>query len=238
MFKKSLVTMSVLGGFLIGSLSFADSDYTLDTESKKFSYSVGMKVGQQILQQFLDPRSGVELEALAEGVLAMMKNQTPLITDEEANQVIEKRQELEMQKIAAESEAYKALGEAFLSENGKKEGVTTTESGLQYSVVNQGDAAGNSPGPDDTVVVHYEGTLIDGTIFDSSYERGEPATFSLNGIVKGWTEALQLMKVGDKWKVVLPSELAYGQRGAGEQIGPNATLVFLIELLEVKTSPN
>ncbi len=238
MFKKSLVTMSILGGCLVASLSFADENYSLDTETKKFSYSVGMKVGQQILAQFLDPKSGVEIEALSEGIIAMLKNQQPLITDEEANQVIANMQQLEMQKLAAEADAFKKPGEIFRAENAKKQGVTVTDSGLQYKVLDAGDSSGVQPGVGDTVVVHYEGTLIDGTVFDSSYERGSPATFSLSGIVEGWREALQLMRAGDKWTVVLPPELAYGERGAGELIAPHSTLIFIIELLEVKTSQN
>ncbi len=123
-------------------------------------------------------------------------------------------------------------GATFQAENAQREGVVTLPSGLQYEVLAEGDGA--TPGATDRVVTHYHGTLIDGTVFDSSVERGQPATFPVNGVIAGWTEALQLMQEGDKWRLVLPPELAYGERGAGQQIGPNATLVFEVELLEVK----
>jgi FKBP-type peptidyl-prolyl cis-trans isomerase len=131
-----------------------------------------------------------------------------------------------------ESEANIAAGKKFLEENKKKKGVTVTASGLQYEVVKQGNGA--TPKATDTVKVHYKGTLLDGTEFDSSYKRGQPASFPVNGVIKGWTEALQLMKVGDTFKLVIPADLAYGERGAGGMIGPNATLVFEVELLGVE----
>ncbi len=122
----------------------------------------------------------------------------------------------------------------FLAANAKKDGVKTTASGLQYKVIKSG--TGKSPKATDTVKVHYHGTLIDGTVFDSSVERGEPVSFPVNGVIPGWTEALQLMKEGDKWQLFIPSKLAYGERGAGAKIGPNATLIFEVELLAVETS--
>lgn len=123
-------------------------------------------------------------------------------------------------------------GEAFLAENGKREGVVSLPSGLQYEVIHDGN--GETPGNTDTVVTHYRGTLIDGKEFDSSHRRGEPASFPVNRVISGWTEALQLMTVGSKWKLFIPSDLAYGERGAGKVIGPNATLIFEIELLEIQ----
>jgi FKBP-type peptidyl-prolyl cis-trans isomerase FklB len=135
----------------------------------------------------------------------------------------------EMQKL---SEKNKADGEKFLAENAKKEGVKVLPSGLQYKVITPG--TGKSPKATDTVTTHYKGMLIDGTEFDSSYKRGEPATFPVSGVIPGWTEALQLMKEGAKWQLFLPSNLAYGERGAGRDIGPNATLIFEVELISVK----
>ena len=123
-------------------------------------------------------------------------------------------------------------GEAFLAENGKREGVVSRPSGLQYEVIH--DGSGDKPGATDTVVTHYRGTLIDGKEFDSSHRRGEPASFPVNRVISGWTEALQLMKVGSKWKLFIPASLAYGERGAGKVIGPHATLIFEIELLEIQ----
>jgi len=135
----------------------------------------------------------------------------------------------EMQALAAKN---KAAGEAFLAENAKKEGVVVTDSGLQYKIIEEGE--GPSPGPSDMATVNYRGTLIDGTQFDSSYDRGQPATFPVGGVIAGWTEALQLMKPGAKWQLFIPADLAYGERGAGKDIGPNSTLVFDVELLSVE----
>ena len=157
------------------------------------------------------------------------------LTEEEIRDTIAKLQTRSQEKQKAEQDAAteknKAAGAAYLAENGKKEGVVTTESGLQYKQVTAGDGA--KPAAEDTVTVHYKGTLIDGTVFDSSYDRGEPIEFPVNGVIKGWTEALLMMKAGAKWKLFIPSDLAYGERGAGGSIPPSATLIFEIELLEV-----
>jgi FKBP-type peptidyl-prolyl cis-trans isomerase FklB len=143
-------------------------------------------------------------------------------------------------KMVAEMEAMQAknqaAGAAFLAENAKKEGVIVTASGLQYKVLEPGD--GPSPGVEDVATVHYRGTLIDGTQFDSSYDRGQPATFPVGGVIAGWTEALQLMKPGAKWQLFIPAELAYGERGAGQDIGPNSTLLFDVELISVEKVAN
>ncbi|MEP1870587.1 MAG: FKBP-type peptidyl-prolyl cis-trans isomerase, partial [Paraglaciecola sp.] len=157
-------------------------------------------------------------------------------SDEEINQTITtiQQQAQEKQQLAREADSAKnkAAGLAYLEENAKKEGVVVTESGLQYKEVVSGD--GPMPTSEQTVVVHYKGTLIDGTQFDSSYDRGTPAEFPVTGVIQGWVEALQLMNVGDKFELTIPSELAYGQRGSGQTIGPDATLLFDVELIEIK----
>ena len=151
------------------------------------------------------------------------------ISEEEANVILQEYfQNLANKALEANSEA----GKAFLAENAKREEVTTTASGLQYEVLLEGE--GDSPKATDEVTVHYHGTLIDGSVFDSSVERGQPATFPVNGVIPGWIEALQLMKPGAKYKLFIPSDLAYGERGAGQMIGPNSTLIFEVELISIK----
>jgi FKBP-type peptidyl-prolyl cis-trans isomerase len=161
---------------------------------------------------------------------AQHQSQTTLITIEDATAALTKHAE---QQFAAQTEANKMKGANYLAENAKKEGVVVTKSGLQYTVINQGD--GPKPTATDQVTVHYRGTLIDGTEFDSSYARGEPATFGLNQVIPGWTEGVQLMNVGSKYQFVVPYELAYGERGAGGAIGPFETLIFEVELIEIKS---
>ena len=143
-----------------------------------------------------------------------------------------KKQEAQMAERKAAGAGNKAKGEAFLAENAKKEGITVTASGLQYEVLTQG--SGKKPAATDTVKVHYQGTLLDGTEFDSSYKRGQPISFPLNGVIKGWTEGVALMPVGSKYKFYIPSDLAYGERGAGAKIGPNSALIFTVELLAIE----
>ena len=192
----------------------------------KISYALGLSMGQNLAQ------SGVESlnsQALAQGIEDVLTKQKPKISYQEAQQVLGQFfQELE-QKIAG---AAKADGEKFLAENAKREGVKVTASGLQYEVLEP--ALGQKPTATDTVRVHYEGTLIDGTVFDSSYRRGESISFPLNGVIKGWTEGLQLMSVGSKYKFFIPYQLAYGERGAGQQIPPYAALIFTVELLGIE----
>ena len=176
--------------------------------------------------------SGVEklnYQDLALGIEDVLTHQQPKISYQEAQQVLNQFfQELEA-KVAG---AAKAEGEKFLAENAKREGVKVTASGLQYEILEP--SLGQKPKATDTVRVHYEGTLIDGTVFDSSYQRGEPIEFPLNGVIKGWTEGLQLMPVGSKYKLYIPYELGYGERGAGQSIPPYAALIFTVELLEIK----
>ena len=192
----------------------------------KISYALGLSMGQNLMG------SGVEklnYQDLAAGIEDVLTHQQPKISYQEAQQVLGQFfQELEA-KVAG---AAKADGEKFLAENAKREGVKVTASGLQYEVLEP--ALGQKPKATDTVRVHYEGTPIDGTVFDSSYRRGESISFPLNGVIKGWTEGLQLMSVGSKYKFFIPYQLAYGERGAGQSIPPYAALIFTVELLGIE----
>lgn len=221
--KKSLLYVAI--AFSLGSTTiFAADDAALETEQDKLSYSLGMMIGDRVLNSYGE----LDYELLLEGMKAQNDGGDTKLTMAEAQQILEERQK----KLAAEraSEAKKA-GQKFLDENAAREGVQVTDSGLQYEVIS--DAEGDKPTISDTVTVHYVGTLPDGTEFDSSIARGEPAQFPLKGVIPGWTEGLQLMPVGSKYRFVIPSELAYGERGAGPNIGPGATLVFEVELLEI-----
>lgn len=192
----------------------------------KISYALGLSMGQNLMG------SGVEklnYQDLAAGIEDVLTHAQPKISYQEAQQVLNTFfQELE-QKIAG---AAKADGEKFLAENAKREGVKVTESGLQYEILEP--SLGQKPKATDTVRVHYEGTLIDGTVFDSSYKRGESISFPLNGVIKGWTEGLQLMSIGSKYKFFIPYQLAYGEHGAGASIPPYAALIFTVELLGIE----
>ena len=200
-------------------------DVTLDTDKAKVSYGLGLMIGERVLSQYGD----LDLDVLFQAMKAQHAGEETLMTPEEAQAALE----AEQQRVATEASAAAAqVGQDFLAENKAKEGVTTTESGLQYEVITA--AEGAKPSADDTVSVHYVGTLLDGTEFDSSIARGEPASFPLKGVIPGWTEGLQLMNVGSKFRFVIPSDLAYGDRGAGQAIGPGETLIFDVELLEIK----
>ena len=189
----------------------------------KISYAIGLSMGQNLMGSGV---TSLEYADLAAGIKDVLEKNQPQISYQEAQQVLGKFfSELE-EKIAGEA---KAAGEAFLAENAKREGVKVTESGLQYEVLEA--TIGQKPKATDKVRVHYEGTLIDGTVFDSSYKRGESITFGLNQVIKGWTEGLQLMSIGSKYKLYLPYQLAYGERGAGANIPPYAALIFTVELL-------
>lgn len=201
-------------------------------EKEKLGYSIGMDIGETLKRQ------GIELDAdsLTKGLKDAYTGGKTLLTEEEARTEIQEYQKKMMEKQAEamkkQAEKNKAEGDAFLAENAKKDGVKTLPSGLQYRVITPG--TGKTPTAADSVTTHYRGTLIDGTEFDSSYKRGEPATFPVSGVIPGWTEALQLMKEGAKWQLFLPPSLAYGERGVGRDIGPNATLIFDVELLKVQ----
>lgn len=201
------------------------------TPKEKISYAIGVSMGSQ-LKDVLDD---IDLNVLF-GAVKDVTGGKPKMADAEIREVMQafmKDMQAKMgDKAKKAGEKNIKDGEAFLAENGKKEGVKTTASGLQYKVIKEGE--GEIPKLIDTVSTHYKGTLLDGTEFDSSYSRNEPVSFPVKGVIPGWTEALQLMKVGSKWQLFIPSKLAYGENGAGGKIGPNATLIFDIELLSIK----
>ena len=212
------------------------SELKLDTSKNRISYTIGVNIGQDFKSQNMD----VDPDLLLMGLKDTLSGKELQLTEEEMVQEIQNFQQEMQAKMAAEMEVKaaenKASGEAFLAENAKQEGVVVTESGLQYKIIEPGQ--GDSPGPADVATVHYRGTLIDGTQFDSSYDRGQPASFPVGGVIPGWSEALQLMKPGAKWQLSIPAELAYGERGAGQDIGPNSTLLFDVELISVEQGAN
>jgi FKBP-type peptidyl-prolyl cis-trans isomerase FklB len=205
---------------------------TLKTQKEKASYAIGLNIGKGLHKDSVD----VDTNILLRGLKDAMAGGKTLLTDEEAKAVmialqsdLRKKQEAKMQVAG---EANKREGEAFLASNKTQDGVVTLPSGLQYKVLKEG--TGPKPAAGDSVVCNYKGTLLDNTEFDSSYKRGQPATFQVGQVIKGWTEALQLMPVGSKWQLFIPADLAYGQRGAGPTIGPNTTLIFEVELLSIQ----
>ena len=204
----------------------------LTTQEQKVGYAIGAQIGAQLAMT----KDDIDSNALVAGLTDAMNGTELKLTDQqmqEAKMAFQKKvQEKAQEEMTKLAEANKAEGEKFLAENKTKEGVVTLPSGLQYKVIQAGTGA--TPTAADTVVTHYTGTLINGQVFDSSVQRGEPATFPVNGVISGWTEALQHMKVGGKWQLFIPAELAYGERGAGQMIAPNSTLIFDIELLEIK----
>lgn len=195
---------------------------------EKISYIIGRDMATNLKKQGID----IESEPFVKGMKEVLEGKPSTLSQDEVQQAMMALQQEMAQKQNSSGSDNKQAGEAFLAENKNKEGVQTLPSGLQYQVLKEG--TGKSPSASDTVTTHYHGTLIDGTVFDSSYERGQPATFPVNGVIAGWTEALQLMKEGSKWRLFIPSNLAYGGQGAGEDIGPNSTLIFDVELLSVK----
>jgi FKBP-type peptidyl-prolyl cis-trans isomerase FklB len=199
----------------------------LKDQKDKFSYSIGLNIGSNLGKQNIP----VNPDAIAAGIKDSIAGK-PQLTPDQVKEVMAAFEKDMEQKQKAASEKNASEGAKFLEENKKKEGVKTTASGLQYKVIKEGTGA--KPKETDTVTVNYRGTLISGTEFDSSYKRGEPATFPVNGVIKGWTEALQLMKAGSKYQLFIPSNLAYGERAVGPDISPNSTLIFDVELMTVK----
>jgi FKBP-type peptidyl-prolyl cis-trans isomerase FklB len=229
---KRRLAMAMCGVVALSGASFAADAPELKTDREKISYSIGMDIGGNLKRGSVE----VDPDLLARGLKDSYGGGKTILTEDQARQALEDFQKTLMAKQAETmkilSEKNKADGEKFLAENAKKEGVKALPSGLQYKEITPG--TGKSPKAADSVTTHYKGTLIDGTEFDSSYKRGQPATFPVSGVIPGWTEALQLMKEGAKWQLFVPPDLAYGERGAGQVIGPNATLIFEVELLTVK----
>ena len=227
-----LIKLTCLIGLVIAPILGGHSNSNNSSDLEKFSYSWGVMGASAAKNQGVE---SMDYRTIARAFKDVFESNNLELTQEEGQQFVQKYfTELKAKNELANDEKTKALAEegvAYLAENSTKEGVTTTESGLQYEVLTKGE--GSSPTPQDNVTVHYTGTLTDGTVFDSSVERGEPATFGVSQVIPGWTEALQLMSVGDKFRLVIPSELAYGQRGSGAKIAPNSTLVFEVELLKI-----
>ena len=201
----------------------------LTTDEQKVSYGFGLQFGDQLRRNRFD---GMELEAVLAGVQHWYNHQEAVLSDAQINpsyQVIQDRQKDKAAELASKREE---LAKQFMAANAARDEVTTTDSGLQYEVLETGD--GEKPGLQSTVVTHYHGTLLDGTVFDSSVERGEPSEFGVNQVIPGWTEALQMMSVGDKWRIACPPKLAYGEQGAGDSIPPDTALVFEIHLIAIK----
>jgi FKBP-type peptidyl-prolyl cis-trans isomerase len=226
--KSYFIPVLALGLF-VSSVSAQDKP-DLTNPKQKASYAIGLDIATSLKRQELD----MDAKALAAGIADGFAGK-PALTEDEQKAVFMELQKSVMARAEEKQNAVAGTnlkaGEAFLAANAKKEGVKTTASGLQYKVINSG--TGPSPKLTDTVKVHYHGTLIDGTVFDSSVRRNMPVTFSVNGVIPGWTEALQLMKVGDKWQLVIPSKLAYGEQGP-PSIGPNSVLIFEVELLGIE----
>lgn len=227
--------VAVVTLLLVAAGAGAD-DTTQGTELKekkdRISYSIGMDIGANLKRQSFE----VDPELLVRGIRDIFSGGQTLLTEEEQKQTLADLQKELMEKqqehVRQMMEDNRMAGEKFLEENSRKEGVVVLPSGLQYKVLQEG--TGPNPKLSDTVETNYRGTLLDGTEFDSSYKRGQTATFPVNGVIEGWKEALQKMKVGGKWQLFVPAELAYGERGAGRSIGPNQTLIFEVELLGIK----
>ena len=201
---------------------------TFDSMEDRASYGVGRQLGDQVANA---PFAGFNTEAALAGFTDALSGADFKVEPDQINEAFREIQAIMQAAEAEQAETMSADGQAFLDENAKKDGVTVTESGLQYEVLVAGE--GEKPSASSTVRTHYHGMLIDGTVFDSSVDRGEPAEFPVNGVIAGWTEALQMMAVGSKWRLTIPYSLAYGERGAGGAIGPYATLVFDVELLAI-----
>lgn len=213
------------------SAQAADSAVDLTSQDNQISYSIGVNIGQNLAGQGI--MGAINLDAFFEGIRDVVTGE-PQLTQDEMMAALEAFQTQLMEQQAIEIAAIQAESEAFLAANAQEDGVMTTDTGLQYTIIETGDASGVSPTLNDSVLAHYHGTFIDGEVFDSSVDRGEPAEFGVGQVIAGWTEALQMMKPGDKWRLFIPSNLAYGETGSGP-IGPFTALIFDVELLQVNT---
>lgn len=225
MILKKLLLPAVVIAMVVSSCNAQEKSKTnMKTEKDSISYSLGVSIANNLKQGNLDD---VNIDVMAQGMKDFFANK-PAMTVQACEGAIQTYMSGKEKAKGSENEA---KGQAFLAANQKKEGVTTTASGLQYKVLTMG--TGVKPTLNDKITAHYHGTLIDGTVFDSSVDRGQPASFPVSGVIPGWTEALQLMPVGSKWTLYLPSNLAYGEKGAGGKIGPNSALVFDVELISI-----
>lgn len=226
------IAAAALSVILLAGTVYAKEEIILRDVKDKVSYSIGLDIGRNFKSQAID----IDPDMLIRGVKDALSGSKPLMTDEE---ILDTMTNFKKEMMAKQSARIKELadknkmeGEAFLAENKKREDVVTLPSGLQYKIIKEG--SGERPKASDTVTVNYRGKLIDGTEFDSSYKRGQPATFKVGGVIPGWTEALQLMKAGSQWQLFIPPSLAYGERGTGRDITPNATLIFDVELISIQ----
>lgn len=226
--KQLLFVATLFAAFLASSFAQDQSAAQLKDSKDKASYAIGLNIGRNFKKQNVD----LNPDALVIGLKDALSGKKPALSETEERDAMNNLQKEAMEKQKAMADKNAAEGKKFLEENKKKDGVKTTASGLQYKVMKEGTGA--QPKAVDTVTVDYKGTLIDGTEFDSSYKRGQPATFPLNGVIKGWTEGLQLMKTGGKYQFFIPADLAYGQRQMGPDIPPNSTLIFEVELKSVE----
>lgn len=231
--KKTIVATALIAmtsGAMVSSVYALDS--SLDSDAKKEGYAMGMALGQQIKQRFDAIDSGFDKEQALKAITDVVNGSKELMTAEEMTAALKAQQDKLVAAAEVKANSAKQEGADFLAAYAKKDGVKKTDSGIYYQELTAGE--GKQPKSTDTVKVHYKGTLKDGTEFDSSYKRGTPAEFPVNGVIQGWQEILPMMKAGAKWEIAIPSDLAYGERGAGGNIGPNEPLVFEIELIEVK----
>jgi len=220
--KLQLLAVALAGAVSHSALA---QDTTLESDKDKLSYGLGMMIGERVLKNYGE----LDYDLLMKAMIAQNEGSDTVISMQDAQDILQSQQTKAAEAASAEA---KAAGQKYLTDNAARDGVKVTDSGLQYEVLEPADGA--KPAIEDTVTVHYSGSLTNGTVFDSSYQRGEPTQFPLRGVIPGWTEGLQLMNVGSKFRFVIPSDLAYGERGAGQNIGPGETLVFDVELLGIQ----